>query len=58
MRSDAAGRLDDEVFDELVLRARAIVEDAVTFADESPLPDPMDATHDVTGLDLGLGNAR
>ena len=48
----------DEVFDEMVLTARATVQDAIAFADESPLPDPVDATRDVTGLDLGLGNAR
>jgi TPP-dependent pyruvate/acetoin dehydrogenase alpha subunit len=54
----AAGGLDDEVFDEMVLKARATVQDAIAFADESPLPDPIEATRDVTGLDLGLGNAR
>jgi TPP-dependent pyruvate/acetoin dehydrogenase alpha subunit len=52
------GKLDDEVFDKMVLEARATVQDAITFADESPLPDPKDATRDVTGLELGLGNAR
>ena len=36
------------MFDEMVLKARAIVQDAITFADESPLPDPEDATRDVT----------
>ncbi len=36
----------------------ATVQDAVAFADESPLPDPISATRDVTGLELGLGNAR
>jgi pyruvate dehydrogenase E1 component alpha subunit len=54
----ATGKLDDEVFDKMVLGARATVQDAITFADESPLPDPKDATRDVTGLELGLGNAR
>jgi TPP-dependent pyruvate/acetoin dehydrogenase alpha subunit len=54
----ATGRLDDEVFDKMVLEARATVQDAIAFADASPLPDPIEATRDVTGLELGLGNAR
>lgn len=54
----AAGRLDDEVFDKMVLEARATVQDAIAFADASPLPDPIEATRGVTGLELGLGNAR
>jgi TPP-dependent pyruvate/acetoin dehydrogenase alpha subunit len=44
--------------EEMVLKARATVQDAIAFADESPLPDPADATRDVTALELGLGNAR
>jgi pyruvate dehydrogenase E1 component alpha subunit len=53
-----AGSLQDEVFDSMVLEARAIVQEAIAFADASPLPDPIEATRDVTGLELGLGNAR
>jgi TPP-dependent pyruvate/acetoin dehydrogenase alpha subunit len=54
----AAGGLEGEMFDEMVQKARATVQDAITFADESPLPDPADATRDVTATDLRLGNAR
>jgi pyruvate dehydrogenase E1 component alpha subunit len=53
-----AGALDDDAFDAMVLEARATVADAIAFADASPLPDPFEATRDVTGLELGLGNAR
>jgi pyruvate dehydrogenase E1 component alpha subunit len=53
-----AGSLEDEVFDDMALKARATVQEAIAFADESPLPDPTEATRDVTGLELGLGNAR
>ena len=52
----AAGALPDEAFDRMVIDARATVEDAITFADESPLPDLLDATRDVTAVELGLGN--
>ena len=52
------GGLDDEVFDDMVLMARATVQEAIAFAEASPLPDPIEATRDVTGLELGLGNAR
>lgn len=53
-----AGALDDDAFDAMVLEARATVADAIAFADASPLPDPIEATRDVTGLELGLGNVR
>ena len=32
------------------------VDASVAFAEASPLPDPADATRQVTGLDLGMGN--
>jgi TPP-dependent pyruvate/acetoin dehydrogenase alpha subunit len=50
--------LDDEAFDEMAHNAREIVQDAIAFADESPFPDPSEATRDVTAVELGLGNAR
>ncbi len=53
-----AGSLEEEGFDDMVNTARATVDEAIAFADASPLPDPVDATRDVTGLELGLGNAR
>jgi pyruvate dehydrogenase E1 component alpha subunit len=54
----AARGLEDEEFDHLVADARAVVQEAIAYADESPLPDPMDATRDVTGLELGLESGR
>lgn len=54
----AGGHLEDAAFDAMVLEARSVVEDSIAFADASPLPDPLSATRDVTGLELGLGNAR
>jgi pyruvate dehydrogenase E1 component alpha subunit len=53
-----AGGLEDAAFDGMVLKARETVADAIAFADASPLPDPIEATRDVTGHELGLGNAR
>jgi TPP-dependent pyruvate/acetoin dehydrogenase alpha subunit len=53
----AAGALKDETFEEFVRTARETVQDSIAFADESPLPDPIEATRDVTAVDLGLGNA-
>lgn len=53
-----AGSLEDAAFDSLVLKARETVSEAIAFAEASPLPDPIEATRDVTGLELGLGNAR
>lgn len=53
-----AGGLDEEAFDGMVHKARATVQDAIAFADESPFPDPIEATQEVTGLELGLGNER
>jgi TPP-dependent pyruvate/acetoin dehydrogenase alpha subunit len=54
----AVGGLEDEAFDEIANNAREIVQDAIAFADESPLPNPIEATRDVTAVELGLGNVR
>jgi len=55
---DASGDLGDGGFEAMLAGVKAEVQDAIDFADASPLPDPRDATRDVTALDLGLGNAR
>jgi pyruvate dehydrogenase E1 component alpha subunit len=47
---EARGRLAPGRYDELVTNARAVVQDAIRFAESSPLPDPATATHGVTGL--------
>jgi pyruvate dehydrogenase E1 component alpha subunit len=52
-----AGALDDDTFEDFVRAARDTVQDAIAFAEESPLPDAIEATRDVTAVDLGLGNA-
>ncbi len=52
------GALPDAGYDDSVATARATVQDAIAFADASPLPDPGDATRDVTAIELGLGNVR
>jgi TPP-dependent pyruvate/acetoin dehydrogenase alpha subunit len=54
----AVGGLEDEAFDEIANNAREIVQEAIAFADESPFPDPIEATRDVTAVELGLGNER
>jgi TPP-dependent pyruvate/acetoin dehydrogenase alpha subunit len=54
----AAGALEGDAFEADVRSARETVQDAIAFADESPFPDPAEATRDVTAMDLGLGNAR
>jgi pyruvate dehydrogenase E1 component alpha subunit len=54
----AVGGLADESFDQMAQNARETVQDAIAFADESPFPDPSEATRDVTAVDLGLGNVR
>ncbi len=54
---DMSGRVDDAAFQQMLEDVQAEVQDAIAFADASPLPDPADATRDVTALDLGLGNA-
>jgi TPP-dependent pyruvate/acetoin dehydrogenase alpha subunit len=53
---DAAGALDESDFEAFLASVQAQVEDAIAFAEESPLPDPLDATRQVTAMDLGLGN--
>jgi pyruvate dehydrogenase E1 component alpha subunit len=53
-----AGALESDAFEALVGTARATVQDAITFAEESPPPEPIEATRDVTAMELGLGNAR
>jgi pyruvate dehydrogenase E1 component alpha subunit len=45
-----AGRLPAGDFDKVVAKAREIVEDAIRFAESSPLPDPATAAEGVTGL--------
>jgi len=55
---DTRGQLDDAGFQQMLEEVQARVQDAIEFADSSPLPDPADATRDVTALDLGLGNVR
>ena len=52
------GALEDDAFDELVRTSRETVQDAIAFAEGSPLPDPIEATREVTAVELGLGNAR
>ena len=47
---EKAGRLDASQFDELVIKAREAVQDAVRFAEASALPEPATATYGVTGL--------
>jgi pyruvate dehydrogenase E1 component alpha subunit len=44
------GRLDSGRFDELAVRAREVVADAIAFAEESPLPNPATAADDVIAL--------
>ncbi len=53
---DAAGELGEDAFDALVMSVRQEVDEAVAFAEASPEPDPLDATRQVTALDLGMGN--
>jgi TPP-dependent pyruvate/acetoin dehydrogenase alpha subunit len=47
---EAAGTLAPDRFDELLADAREVVQDAITFAEESPFPDPASAANNVTGL--------
>ncbi len=47
---EKAGRMDPARFEELEAQAKGVVEDAIRFADESPLPDPATATAGVTAL--------
>lgn len=44
------GRLGSNRFEELEARAREVVQDAIRFAEESPLPDSATAVAGVTGL--------
>jgi TPP-dependent pyruvate/acetoin dehydrogenase alpha subunit len=47
---EGAGLLDQGRFETLEENARAAVEDAIRFAEESPVPDPATATGGVTAL--------
>jgi TPP-dependent pyruvate/acetoin dehydrogenase alpha subunit len=47
---ESAGLVDQGRFETLEENARAAVEDAIRFADESPVPDPATATERVTAL--------
>jgi TPP-dependent pyruvate/acetoin dehydrogenase alpha subunit len=55
---DEAGALEGDAVEEMVRTAQDTVQDAIAFAEASPLPDAAEATRDVTALELGLGNAR
>lgn len=52
------GALEGDMFEGMVRTARETIQDAIAFAEESPLPDPAEATRDVTAVELGLGNSR
>ena len=45
-----AGLIDPSRYEELVAKAREVVQDAIRFAEASPLPDPATATKGVIGL--------
>lgn len=47
--------LEDDAFERLVATARETVAEAIRFADESPMPDPLEATRGVTAIELGVG---
>jgi TPP-dependent pyruvate/acetoin dehydrogenase alpha subunit len=47
---EGAGRLESGRFDELAAAAKEVVEDAIRFAESSPLPDPATAADGVTAL--------
>lgn len=47
---EKAGRLEPRQFDELVTKAHDVVQDAIRFAEASPLPELATATYGITGL--------
>ena len=55
---ESAGMLDPGGFEVLAENARAIVEDAIRFAEESPIPDPATASDGVTALPFDAKGPR
>jgi pyruvate dehydrogenase E1 component alpha subunit len=53
----AAGQLEQGQYEQLVTLARETVQEAIRFAEASPLPDPETATQRVTGLSFDARGA-